>query len=264
MYKFVLFFLAGYATLVALLYLFQRNILFVPGKTIPMIVNSVVPEMIEIFLKTDDGLDLRSWFFKGEEGKPIIIYFQGNAGTIFDRDFKARQFIDHGYSLLFVGYRGYGGNPGAPNEKGFLLDSKAAIDFVESKKFNQNDIVLYGESLGTGVAINLAREVDVGSVILEAPYASITKVASERYWFVPVRYLLKDKFDSISKVNSLSAPLLIIHGDQDDVIDLQHGKLLFTEASEPKYMHIFEGANHGNLYEHDAIKAVDSFIKRHH
>ncbi len=145
-----------------------------------------------------------------------------------------------------------------------MLDSKAAIDFVESKKFNQNDIVLYGESLGTGVAINLAREVDVGSVILEAPYASITKVASERYWFVPVRYLLKDKFDSISKVNSLTAPLLIIHGDQDDVIGLQHGKLLFTEASEPKYMHIFEGANHGNLYEHDAIKAVDSFIKRHH
>ena len=86
MYKFVLFFLAGYATLVALLYLFQRNILFVPGKTIPMIVNSVVPEMVEIFLKTDDGLELRSWFFKGEEGKPIIIYFQGNAGTIFDRD----------------------------------------------------------------------------------------------------------------------------------------------------------------------------------
>ena len=263
MYKFVLFFLAGYAILVALLYLYQRNILFVPGKTIPIIANSVVPEMIEIFLKTDDGLDLRSWFFKGEENKPIIIYFQGNAGTIFDRDYKARQFIDHGYSLLFVGYRGYGGNPGTPNEKGFLLDSKAAIDFVEREKFNPNDIVLYGESLGTGVAINLAREVDVGSVILEAPYASITKVASERYWFVPVRYLLKDKFDSISKIKGLTTPLLIIHGDQDDVISLQHGKLLFSEASEPKYMQIFEGANHGNLYEHDAIKAVDSFIKRH-
>ena len=163
-----------------------------------------------------------------------------------------------------MGYRGYGGNPGTPNEKGFFLDSNAAIDFVQSEKFDQNDIVLYGESLGTGVAINLAREVDVRSVILEAPYASITKVASERYWFVPVRYLLKDKFDSISKVNGLTAPLLIIHGDEDDVIRLQHGKFLFNEASEPKYMHIFEGANHGNLYQYDAIKAVDSFIKRHH
>ena len=263
MYKFVLFFLAGYAILVALLYLFQRNILFVPGKSIPIIANSLVPEMIEVFLETDDGLELRSWFFKGAEDKPIIIYFQGNAGTIFDRDYKARQFIDHGYSLLFVGYRGYGGNPGTPNEKGFLLDSKAAINFVQTEKFNQNDIVLYGESLGSGVAINLAREVDVGAVILEAPYASITKVASERYWFVPVRYLLKDKFDSISKVNSLTAPLLIIHGDQDEVIGLQHGKRLFTKASEPKDMHIFEGANHGNLFEHDAIKAVDSFIKSH-
>ena len=264
MYKFVIFILAVYVALVALLYLFQRNILFVPGKKIPIIADSLVPEMIEVFLKTGDGLELRSWFFGGQENRPIIIYFQGNAGTIFDRDNKARQFIDHGYNLLFVGYRGYGGNPGTPNEKGFFLDSKAAIDFVESKKFNQNNIVLYGESLGTGVAINLAREVDVGSVILEAPYASITKVASDRYWFVPVRYLLKDKFDSISKVNGLTAPLLIIHGDEDDVIGLQHGKLLFNEASEPKYMHIFEGANHGNLYEYDAIKAVDSFIKRHH
>ena len=181
MYKFVIFILVGYVALVALLYLFQRNILFVPGKKIPIIADSLVPEMIEVFLKTGDGLELRSWFFKGQENKPIIIYFQGNAGTIFDRDHKARQFIDHGYSLLLVGYRGYGGNPGTPNEKGFFLDSKAAVDFVQSEKFDQNDIVLYGESLGTAISVNIAQDKEFAGIILEAPFTSMIEMGKKYY-----------------------------------------------------------------------------------
>lgn len=260
MFKIVLLILVGYLALVALLFIFQRNILFVPGKSIPSTEGSLVPEAKDISLKTADGLILHSWFFKGKKVKPIIIYFQGNAGNIAERDKKARHFMDLGYSFLLVGYRGYGGNQGNPSEEGFNIDANAAMAFALSEGFNLNEIVLYGESLGTGVAINLAQKTRVQSVILEAPYTSIAKVASERYWFVPVSYLLKDKFDSISKIKDLNMPLLILHGDQDKVIDLKHGEELFEHASEPKFMHIFKGANHSNLYDYNAIDVVDSFL----
>ena len=196
MFKIVLLILVGYLALVALLFIFQRNILFVPGKSIPSIEGSLVPEAKDISLKTADGLILHSWFFKGKKVKPIIIYFQGIAVNIAERDKKARHFMYLGYSFLLVGYRGYGGNEGNPSEEGFNIDANAAMAFALSEGFNLNEIVLYGESLGTGVAINLAQKTRVQSVILEAPYTSIAKVASERYWFVPVSYLLKDKFDS--------------------------------------------------------------------
>ena len=260
MLKIVLLILTAYLALVALLFIFQRNILFVPGKSAPLTEGSLVPEAEDISLRTTDGLILHSWFFKGKKAKPLILYFQGNTGTIADRDKKASHFLDLGYSFLFVGYRGYGGNSGTPSEKGFNLDANAAIAFAISEGFNSNEIVLYGESLGTGVAINLAQKTRVLSVILEAPYTSIAKVASERYWFVPVDYLLKDRFDSISKIKDLNIPLLILHGDKDQVIDLKHGKELFEQASEPKYMHIFKGANHSNLYDYNAIDVVDSFL----
>jgi fermentation-respiration switch protein FrsA (DUF1100 family) len=221
---------------------------------------SLVPEMREITLLTSDGLSLYSWYYKGDEDKPIIIYFQGNAGTIFDRDYKARYFIDLGYSFLMLGYRGYGGNSGDPSESGFNIDGEAALEFAKNSGFNIKQTILYGESLGTGVSVNLAINYDIHSLILEAPYTSIEKIASERYWFVPVHYLLKDKFNSLSKIGNIEAPLLIIHGGQDKVINLKYGKELFFEASEPKKIHVFKSAGHANLFDYKAGEVVNSFI----
>ena len=260
MLKIILIIIGLYALLVGALFVFQRNILFVPGKSKPIASASLVPEMREITLLTSDGLSLYSWYYKGDEDKPIIIYFQGNAGTIFDRDYKARYFIDLGYSFLMLGYRGYGGNPGDPSELGFNVDGEAALVFAKNLGFKISQTILYGESLGTGVSVNLAINYDIHSLILEAPYTSIEKIASERYWFVPVHYLLKDSFNSLSKIDNITSPLLILHGDQDKIINMKYGKELFFQAPEPKKIHIFEGAGHANLYDYKAGKIVNSFI----
>lgn len=227
-----------------------------------MLSESLVPEMTEVILDTEDNLKLVSWFHRGETGKQLIIYFQGNAGSIGNRDYKARFFIDNGYSVLMVGYRGYGGNPGKPSEIGLTKDGEAAVKFAHSKTFSNKDIVLYGESLGTGIAINLGQNKRFHALILEAPYTSIEHMASQRYWFVPVRYLLKDKFDSINKVQSLQSPVLVLHGDADRVIDIRYGKQLFERLNDPKEFSIFPGGGHSNLFDYGAKEKITIFLTK--
>ena len=154
MLKILLIIGAFYVGLVFLLFIFQRNILFVPDRSKPNLTDSNVPEMSEVNIETKDGLTLLSWFYRGQAEKPVIIYFQGNAGNISDRDYKARFLIDNGFSVLLMGYRGYGGNQGQPSEEGLRNDGEAALAFAAKEGFKTTDIILYGESLGTGVVAN--------------------------------------------------------------------------------------------------------------
>ncbi|MBH67943.1 MAG: hypothetical protein CMM58_06290 [Rhodospirillaceae bacterium] len=250
-----------YLLLVAGLFVFQRNILFVPGKVKPETVGTLVPEMQEVFLHTSDGLSLTSWFYRGEPDKHIIIYFQGNAGTIRDRDYKARFFMDRGYGVLLVGYRGYGKNPGKPSEWGLTLDGEAAIEFAKKEAFTTDRIILYGESLGTGVVVNLASKTEVNSIILEAPYTSIEHIAKHRYWFIPVRYLLKDRFDSIKKIGSIKIPGLVLHGDQDRVISVSYGEELFQHMNEPKQFIKVPGGRHSDLFDYGVGEEIIKFVE---
>ena len=250
-----------YCLLVGYLYVFQRRILFVPGTTAPNREDVGVPEMREIELLSADGLATRSWYHPAVPGKPTIVYFQGNAGTIGGRGYKARHFIDRGYGILLVGYRGYGGNPGEPSEAGLILDGRAALSFLGRGEAPPANIVLYGESLGSGVAVALAAETRVGAVILEAPYTSIEAMAAARYWFIPIRYLLKDTFDSISRIDRIGAPLLVLHGEKDNVIDVAHGRRLFEAAVEPKRLHLFSNGDHSDLYDHDAATVIFDFVE---
>jgi len=262
MVKFFLIVVFIYLCLIAVLYFFQRNILFVPSRSKPILSESLVPEMTEVILATEDDLKLVSWFHRGEADKQLIIYFQGNAGNIGNRDYKARFFINSGYSVLLVGYRGYGGNPGKPSEVGLTRDAEAALNFAQSEAFSNEDIVLYGESLGTGVAVNLAQSKEFHALVLEAPYTSIERIASKRYWFVPVRYLLKDKFDTINKAKQLQSPTLLLHGDADRVIPISYGKQLFEQLNNPKEFAVFHGGGHSDLFDYGAGEKVDKFLSK--
>ena len=258
--KFLIIIGVIYFSILIFLFFFQRNILFVPDRSTPSITETNVSEISEVKIETKDGLSLLSWFYRGKLEKPLIIYFQGNAGNISDRDYKARFLIDNDYSVLLLGYRGYGGNKGQPSEEGLRKDGEAALEFATREGFQVSDIILYGESLGTGVVVDLGTRAMFKGIVLEAPYTSIEALAKKRYWFIPVTYLLKDKFDSISKVSQLTSPTLVLHGDSDKVINVDCGKQLYDAIPQPKNFTAFSGGGHSNLFDFGAGNEIISFI----
>ena len=248
------------------LFVFQRSLLYHPVSTPPDIEASGIDGMDVVTLKTSDGLHLLSWYRRAAPGRPTMVFFHGNAGNIESRGFKVKAYLDSGFGLLLVGYRGYGGNPGKPSEEGLYLDGRAALAFLAADGVAPDHLVLYGESLGTGVAVQLASERDrdsaVGALVLEAPYTSIAEVAGNHYPFVPAGLLVKDRFDSAAKIARVGAPVLIFHGDKDRTIPIRFGKGLFEAAVEPKQSLWLAGASHNDLYEFGASQAVQDFLGR--
>ncbi len=251
---------AAWGLLVVALYVLQRSILFVPDVTSPDPATGQASEMVRVKAETPDGLSLEGWWHPPPPDGIAILYFHGNAGSIGSRSGKARRLIDRGYGVLLAGYRGYGGNPGSPSEEGLITDGRAWLEALGRLGVPARSALLYGESLGSGVATALAAERAVAGVVLEAPYVSIEEIAAARYWFVPVRRLLLDRFDNASRVPLLKAPVLIVHGTADRVVPVGHGERLFELASEPKRFARLEGGGHVDLFDHGALAALDSFV----
>lgn len=251
---------AGWVLLVLALFVLQRSILFQPDITRPDPLQGRAPEMAWVEASTADGLALKGWWHPAGSGRATILYFHGNGGNIGDRDGKARRLIDRGYGLLMAEYRGYGGNPGSPSEQGLLADGRAWLAALERLGVPAREAVLYGESLGSGVVAALATETAAGGVVLEAPYTSIVDIAAARYWFVPVRHLVLDRFDTEHRLPRLKAPLLIIHGSEDRIVPVDHGERLYEVAVEPKRLARIEGGGHTDLFDRGALDALDAFV----
>ena len=199
---------AGYGGLLALMYVFQRSLMYFPDakRTPPALAG--LPQAEEVVLTSSDGEKLIAWHVPPRAGKKLVIYFQGNAGGL---DLRAERFgrlTADGTGLLALCYRGYGGSTGSPSEAGLIRDALAAYDYAVARHPAAR-IVLWGESLGTGVAVALAAERDVGGVILDAPFSSIADVGAAAYPFAPVRWLIKDPFHSDRRIARVHAPLLI-------------------------------------------------------
>ncbi len=251
---------AGWGLVVAVLYVMQRSILFVPDTARPDPSTGRAPMMEIVRTTTEDGLDLEGWWHPPGRGRPTLVYFHGNGGNVGSRDAKARRIIERGYGLLLASYRGYGGNPGTPSESGLIADGHAWMDWLTDRGVPAPSALLYGESLGSGVATALALERPVAALVLEAPYTSIVDIAAARYWFVPVRRLLLDRFDTGSRLPRVRVPVLIVHGSADRVIPPEHGARLFEAAADPKRLVRFEGAGHTDLFEFGALDVVDRFL----
>jgi hypothetical protein len=176
---------------------------------------------------------------------------------------RVRPYIDAGFGVLLVEYRGYGGNPGRPTEEGLYADARAAVDFLERRGVTPERMVFYGESLGTAVAVQIALERGCAALVLEAPFTSVAAVAQARYWMFPVRHLVLDKFDSLAKVDRLTCPLFVMHGEGDDVVPVRYGRQLFEAAREPKESIWFAEGTHTNFDELDAPAAVLDFLGKH-
>ena len=166
-----------------------------------------------------------------------------------------------GYGVLLAEYRGYGGNPGGPSEQGFYADGRAYIDWLKREK-KPEKIVIYGESIGSGTAVQMATEYDVSGLVLETPFTSLVDIAAAQYFFVPVRYLLQDRFDNIGKITKVKAPKLVLHGLKDGTIPYASGRSLFDAAPEPKNFVDFPDGGHNNLYDFAAADYVIEFLNR--
>lgn len=198
---------------------------------------------------TDDGLIITGWYRKPQGDLSTLVYFHGNAGHHGQRAELVEPYLDAGYGVLLAGYRGYGGNPGRPDEEGLYTDARAAIAWLTGSGTPEERIVLFGESLGTGVAVQMAIEHEIAGLILQSPFTSTVDVGREIAPFMPVSVMVTHRFDSLSKIDRISVPLLVIHGEADQIVPIQFGRRLYEAAPEPKTAHFIPEAAHNNLDE---------------
>jgi len=252
----------AYAALVGGLYLFQRQLLYLPDKTRPELLGLEKLGVREVMLSTEDGLSLLSWYLPARPGRPVIAYFHGNGGHIGYRAQRLLRFAREGYGVLMPEYRGYGGNPGAPSETGFYADGRAALAFLDHEAIAATRLVLYGESLGSGVAVELAVRHEIAGLILEAPFTSVAEVAQCHFPFVPAARLVTDRFDSLSRIGRVRAPILVLHGEGDRVVPVRFGRALLDAAPEPKEGWFAPEAGHEDLARFGGLDVVVAFIER--
>jgi len=202
-----------------------------------------------IRLETEDGENLAAWRIPPASGRPLILYFHGNAGGLDLRVERFRAIVKAGMGVLAIEYRGYASSTGRPSERGLKLDGEAAYAAAVESGVRPDRIIAFGESLGSGVAVSIAARRQIGALVLDSPYSSIADVAASAYWFVPVRALLRDPFRNDLLISQVSAPTLMVHGTKDPVVPIRFGEKLFTLANPPKTFWRVEGAGHLALGE---------------
>ena len=254
-----------YGVLVAAIFLGQRTMMYPAGGSLGTPAEAGLADARELTIETEDALRLVSWYLEPAPGRPVVVYFHGNAGTLADRAFKARLFADAGYGVLLAEYRGYGGNPGKPTEEGLYADARANLAWLAAAGQGAENTVIYGESLGTGVAVQAALELaragtPAAGLVLEAPFSSMAEAAQVHYPWLPAARLTRDRYDSQAKIAEVNAPLLIVHGSDDRVVPQAQGRRLFDRAVEAKRAEWIAGGGHANLYDFDAGRMVLSFL----
>ena len=258
MLKWLIVVIVLYGGFVALLYVAQRSLQYFPERrrTAPRAVG--LPEAEEAVLDTADGERVIVWHVPPRQGRPVFLYFHGNGGSLRWRAERFRALITDGSGLVALSYRGYGGSSGRPTETGLVEDAAAAYAFAIAR-YPAEHIVLWGESLGSALALAVAAEKPVGHLVLEAPFTSAADVGAQHYWFVPVRLFMKDQFRSDLRASKVTAPVLVLHGENDTIVPMTFGKRLYGLIHAPKRFVRVAGAGHNDLGA-DAVAAAKRFI----
>jgi len=230
-----------------------------PGPTSLALMRLRLIEKIKI--TTEDNIDLVAWFYnKNIEKFKTILFFHGNAGSLENRTYKLNHFKNLNVNFLIIAWRGFSGNKGKPNEMGLYEDAESAVKWLNAKGIKEKNIILYGESLGTGVAIEIAQYKNYAGVILESPFTSMVNMGKKYYPFFPVNLLLKDKFESDKKINNIFVPVLIMHGKVDKIVPYDMGKKMYELANEPKFFYSQEYGDHMIEYDEKLLSALKKFI----
>lgn len=251
-----------YAASLSALFFLQRDLQYFPGRQDPPPQSLDLAGVERLALTTEDGESLILWFAAPPPGRPVILFFHGNAGSLADRANRLAHYQARGFGAAFLSWRGYGGSTGRPSEAGLLLDGETALAFLSRQGITPDRVALVGESLGTGVAVQIAARHPVGAVVLEAPFTAAVDVAARFYPWVPVRWLMRDQFLSRRHIAQVRAPLLILHGEKDDVVPYAFGQTLFSLANQPKTFVSLGPVGHDALFDAATWAAGTDFVDR--
>lgn len=253
---------AVYLCSIAVAYVLQRHLIYFPsGKSIEpkdLGLNGIQP----IQLVTSDNERLAAWYSPARGGQPTLFYLHGNAGALSHRAQRIRLYQSHGYGVFVLAYRGFAGSTGRPSERGIIADALQAYDHLTSLGAPETSIAVYGESLGTAVAVRVAAERRPSALILESPFSSAAEVGSYTYPYLPVHWLLEDRFETISFIGKVRAPLLVLHGERDDIVPIRFGRKLYAAAHDPKVAYFLPEATHYTLYDHGAFDKIRLFLDK--
>jgi len=245
----------------------QRALIYFPTQAVGD-VSGVSSDSEEVTFTTGDGLTLSAWWVpaSGVPTGSTVAVFPGNGGNRADRATLALALADRGYDVLLTDYRGYGGNPGRPTEKGLLLDATAAIDYLRSRSGVDPDrLVYFGESLGAAVAVAVSQALPPSALVLRSPFTSLPDVASAHYPFLPASLLMRDRYPSIEIIGTLDVPVLVVAGSADTIVPFSQSARLYEAAADPKRFVTIDGADHNDpelTHGTQLIEGITSFLDK--
>ena len=258
--QFILTIFVIYFLVLVFLYFYQRSLLYHPNEN-NYSGDKISVDIEKVKIQTSDNIELLGWYHeKNLKDYKTLVYFHGNAGSLENRIHKLNHFQDMNINFLIIAWRGFNGNKGKPSERGLYVDGKSAIDWLKKKGVDEKNLILYGESLGTGVATHLAQNKNYAGVILETPFTSMVDAAKNFYPYIPINLLLKDKFENFKKVKNINTPILVMHGEVDQIVPFSMGKKIYEIANNPKYSYFTKYDDHMMEYDENLVLALKSFF----
>jgi fermentation-respiration switch protein FrsA (DUF1100 family) len=250
----------AYVLVLGVMYFMQRDFQYDRSGRMFQLSETKLSKAELVSIPTDDGTPLAAWYEPPAPGKPVILYFRGNAQSFSREHERYEAFVADGYGFVAFDYRGFPGSPGEISQKNILADGLAAFDWAKAKGF---PIVLWGRSLGSGPATYVAKERDADALMLETPFDSAVSVGMDRYWFLPVGLLMFDQFPVDQWIKDVTEPVFVAHGTADTTIGVQHGERVYALAPNPDGIWIEEGADHGDLWDRGIWGQAKAFFARH-
>jgi uncharacterized protein len=260
MLHFLVGILVGYISIMVLMFVFQRQVIYQPNRQDAFMNGTYAPLSVLVTTSSAPLPQQHLWHPMGPKNKMVVL-FHGNAGNVSDRLFKAKFLIDAGYGVTLAEYRGFGGNSGTPTERGLYADAQSVIETLIHQGVAIENMVLMGESLGTGVAVEMAtRFPTIAGLILETPYTSLPDAGAAHYPWLPVHWLMRDKYESLKKIGQLTMPKFIIHGDADETVPFIQAQKLAKAAPQPVQFVVVPKGHHADLWDHGAGQAFVQFL----
>ena len=262
LYLSLLSLLAVYLLVLIFIYFNQRNLLYHPGE------NNYLDDKAqfsykEVLIEVDQDIKLKSWLIdKDLEKYKTLVFFHGNAGNLSNRIYKLNELSKLKLNYLIFAYRGFNGNKGKPYEAGLYKDAENVINWLKSKNIVENNIILYGESLGTAIAIHTAQMKNFAGIILEAPFTSMVTLGQKYYPIFPVKFLLNDKYESLKKIKNVKSPVLVMHGKKDKIVPFKMGLEIYEKLNGQKFKYFNEEDDHMMEYNPDLVRAIENFINQ--
>ena len=254
--------LACYGLVTFAAWAMQRKLMYFPDPQRVDPASVGLADVAERVLATPDGERIVAWYGRAKPGQPTLLYFHGNGGSLALRSERIRKYMMRGRGVFMMSYRSYSGSTGSPSEPANAADARLAYEALVTDGVAPKDIVIYGESLGSGVAVQLAAERPVGGLILDSPFTSAVDVGRRAYPFLPVRWLMLDRYETMAVIGRVHVPLLVVHGERDDIIPVAMGRAVFAAANKPKEMITLPAAGHNDHYLHGSYEAVHGWLDR--